>query len=165
VFRITSLIGTWYMPGKHSLPTVPHMGLSGSSPVSVTGRTERCMSLSSPQTSSDMRVRAGPSIPVEGSAMTTKQGSRVKYFVSGLKKTGEYQESSKSVPRGEFIRFIFSLQIMGCAVEIQIVDEGLPSCAFNGDLHWSQVSCFLLIVAPRLTHDACSPGTFSAVFS
>jgi hypothetical protein len=65
---------------------VPHTGLSGSSPVSVTGRPERCTSLSPPQALSDVRVRAGPSSPFEGSAMTTKHGSLVNAFFSLSKK-------------------------------------------------------------------------------
>jgi hypothetical protein len=44
------------------------------------------MSLSSPQTSSDVMVRAGPSSPVEGSGMTMKHGSLVNAFFSVSKK-------------------------------------------------------------------------------
>jgi hypothetical protein len=77
----------------------------------------------------------------------------------------EHQESSKSIARGECVRLVFCLQIAGCAVEVQIVEEGLPSCAFYGNLHWSQLSYILLTVPPMLLLDACSPGTFHAVFS
>jgi hypothetical protein len=84
VFRIESLTGTGKRLKTHSLPIVPNTGLSGSSPVSVTGRPERWTSLSSPQTSSDFRVRVGSSNPVEGSAMTMKHGSLVNapFFLS-----------------------------------------------------------------------------------
>jgi hypothetical protein len=75
VFRIKSLTRTGYIPRRHSLPTVPHKGLSGSFPVSVTGRPDRWTSLSSPHTLSDVRVRAGPSSPVEGTAIAMKHGS------------------------------------------------------------------------------------------
>jgi hypothetical protein len=74
VLRIASLIGIRYRPERHSLPTVPYTGLIGASPVSTTGSPNRRTSVSSPQTSSNVRVRAGPSSPVEGSVTTTKHG-------------------------------------------------------------------------------------------
>jgi hypothetical protein len=86
VLRIVSLIRIEYRLERHLLPTVPHTGISGLSPVSVTGSPYRCTSLSSPQTSSNIRVRAGPSRPSDGSAMTMKHGSWAKDFVSGSKK-------------------------------------------------------------------------------
>jgi hypothetical protein len=55
--RIVSLIGTGYKPERHSLPTVLHTGLRWSSPVSATGRPERCTSWSSSQTSSSVTTR------------------------------------------------------------------------------------------------------------
>jgi hypothetical protein len=84
VFRVESLTGTEYRPRRHLLLTVRNTWLSGSTPVSVTGRPDRWMSLSLPQTSSDIRVRAGPSSPVEGSDITMKHGPLVNasFFLS-----------------------------------------------------------------------------------
>jgi hypothetical protein len=75
VLGISSLIGIGYRPGSHSLLTLLHAGLSGSSPVLVTGSPYRCTSLSPPHTLSDVRVREGPSRPVGGSTMTMDLGS------------------------------------------------------------------------------------------
>jgi hypothetical protein len=63
---------------------VLHTGLSGSSRMSVTGSPDKCTNFSSPQTSSDarmrvrVRVRDGPSRPVDRRVITTKHGSLVK---------------------------------------------------------------------------------------
>jgi hypothetical protein len=61
---------------------------------------------------------------------------------------------------GEFVRLVFSLQIVGCAVEMQIVEEGLPSCAFYGNLRCGQVSCLMLPPPPRLLLDAFTHACF-----
>jgi hypothetical protein len=95
VFRIKSWIGTGYRPKRHSLPTVPHMGLIGSSPVPMIGRPERCTSLSSPHTSSYVRVITRLSSPVKGSAMTMKHGSLVNALFSLSKK----RVNTRSPPR------------------------------------------------------------------
>jgi hypothetical protein len=83
------------MPERHSLPTVLYTGLSGSSPVSVTGSPDRCRSLSSTQTPSDIWVRAELLRPVDGSAMTKKHSSWVNNYVSGSKK----RANSRMPPR------------------------------------------------------------------
>jgi hypothetical protein len=50
-------------------------------------------------------------------------GSLVNDFIFESKKNVRIQESSKSVPRGELVRFVFSLQITGCTIEIRIFEE------------------------------------------
>jgi hypothetical protein len=161
VFRIESHIGTGCGPERHSLPTVRHAGLSGSYPVLVAGIQERYTSMSSPQTSSDVRVRAGPSSPIEGSAMTMKHGSLANAFFSGSKKRTNTRSPPRAFREANLYAFSSPFKLRVSPSRYRLLRKDFQVAHF---IRWGRVTCFLQTVAPRLLQDVCSPGAFGAVF-